>query len=72
MAPVSRDRKDHQRRVLEHQSKMAAERQVSGIAPPDPQLRIPLVGEVKQNEGARKPKRKKRASLPAQAKFKGI
>nr|WP_294518759.1 hypothetical protein [uncultured Rhodopila sp.] len=47
---------DHRRRILEHQEKVEAERR----APPasEPQLRIPLIGEVRRPEpAAAKPKR---------------
>jgi len=69
MAPISRNAKDHQRRVLEHQTRMAADRRAPDAGPVDPQMRIPLVGEVKRNDAAPQPKRKKRLDLPVQPKL---
>jgi hypothetical protein len=70
MASASRDDKGaHQRRVLEHQTRLAAERRAPDATPADPQLSIPLVGEVKRADDAPKTKRKKRARLPDQLKF---
>lgn len=39
--------KDHLRRMLEHQEKVEAEQQISNPKPADPQLRMPLIGEVR-------------------------
>jgi len=42
--------RDHRRRVLEHQERVAAEQREAGARPTDPQLRIPLIGEARRPE----------------------
>jgi hypothetical protein len=39
---------DHRRRILEHLEKMEAEKPAPEPAPSDPQLKIPLIGEVRR------------------------
>ncbi len=46
MAAISRSDRDHQRRVLDHQEKSAAAR-AAAQGKSDPQLKIPLIGEVR-------------------------
>ena len=73
MALVSRSAKaEHQRRVLEHQIRTAAERRAPDATQADPQLKIPLVGEVKRADDAQKTKRKKKVSLPGQLKLREL
>jgi hypothetical protein len=56
--------------VLEHQAKLAAERKTPEVAPSDPQLRIPLVGEVKRSDTGERPKRRRKDKMqPAQLKL---
>jgi hypothetical protein len=49
--------KDHLRRVLEHQEKIDAERQGCDRQHVDPQLKMPLIGEVRRPGAAPPPKR---------------
>jgi hypothetical protein len=58
MAALLRDA--HRRRVLEHQARMEADRNIP--APPDPQLKIRLIGEVKRTDESLQPKRARRRS----------
>jgi hypothetical protein len=65
MAALSRDA--HRRRVLEHQSKVAADRGKPVPTPPilsssDPQLKIRLIGEVKRTDETVAPQRGRRRS----------
>lgn len=69
MSAPERDPADHRRRVLAYQAKLAAERKPSEAAPPDLQLRIPLVGEVKRSDMSERPKRQ-RKNKPASAQLK--
>jgi hypothetical protein len=70
MAAPERDAAEHRRRVLEHQTKLAAERKTSDPAPSHSQLRIPLVGEVKRGAGAQPPKRRRKGKQdPAQPRL---
>jgi hypothetical protein len=66
MAALSRDA--HRRRVLEHQAKVEADRSTPVPASSDPQLKIPLIGEVRRNEEVAEPKRSpKRSRKQAQS-----
>jgi hypothetical protein len=69
MGASERDTTEHRRRVLEHQAKLAAERRTSEAAPSDPQLRIPLVGEVRRSDGAQAPKRRRKKPNADQLKL---
>jgi hypothetical protein len=55
---------DHRKRILDHQEKAAAE-QRNAVPPSDPQLKIPLIGEVRRPEPPpprlRRPRAKKLA-----------
>lgn len=44
--------KDHLRRMLEHQEKIEAEQRTSNPQPVDPQLTMPLIGEVRRLQPA--------------------
>jgi hypothetical protein len=50
----------HRRRVLEYQAKAATEQSAATPGPSEPQLKIPLIGEVKRSDGAPPPKRRRR------------
>jgi hypothetical protein len=55
---------DHRRRILEHQQRVAAEQQTPDATSSEPQLKMPLIGEVRRPEAPippkrRRPKRKK-------------
>jgi hypothetical protein len=71
MASGPQDPSDHRRRVLAHQMKLATggRPQTPGA---EPQLRIPLVGEVRRAEGSAKPKSKKRSVGRIQPKIDGL
>jgi hypothetical protein len=56
---AARSRDTHRRRVLEHQTKAATERSVAAPGPSDPQLKIPLIGEVKRTNDAPQPNRRR-------------
>jgi hypothetical protein len=60
---ASRDISEHRRRILAHQEKLAADQRTSEAS--DPQLRIPLIGEVRRPEPqAPKPRRAKTQKPP--------
>jgi hypothetical protein len=52
----------HRRRVLEYQTRLEAERRAAVAAASDPQLRIPLIGEVKRSDGTPQSKRGRQRS----------
>jgi hypothetical protein len=58
--------RDHRRRMLEHQERVAAEQRAAAARPTDPQLKIPLIGEVRRPEPAPPKRRRPRASKPVQ------
>jgi hypothetical protein len=55
--------------MLDHQAKLAAEQNAAGSPPPDPQLNIRLIGEVRRPAEPSPPKRKQRTKKPVQAKL---
>lgn len=57
MGALARDA--HRRRVLEYQAKASTEQTVPIPGPSDPQLKIPLIGEVKRSDGSTQPKRRR-------------
>jgi len=66
---VSEKSREHRMRVLQNQSKLAAERSVPAAQEPrDPQLRMPLIVEVKPggiaNQPPRRPRRKAAIDQP--------
>jgi hypothetical protein len=66
---ASREVRDHRRRILEFQEKLAAEQRVPASLPGDRQLRMPLIGEV---PGAKPPPpkhRRPRTKKPFQPKL---
>ncbi|WP_428490676.1 hypothetical protein [Rhodopila sp.] len=68
MAAISEAARDHRRRILEHQQQAEA-RGNTAAAPPDPQLKIPLIGEARRlAEPGAKPARS-RSKKPAQPKL---
>jgi hypothetical protein len=58
--------RDHRRRMLEHQERVAAEQRAAAARPMDPQLKIPLIGEVRRPEPSPPKRRRPRASKPVQ------
>ncbi|WP_428539746.1 hypothetical protein [Rhodopila sp.] len=68
VAAISQAARDHRRRIIEHQQQAEAQRKPTA-APPDPQLEIPLIGEVRSAaKPAAKPARA-RSKKPAQLKL---
>ena len=69
VAAISQAARDHRRRIIEHQQQAEAQRQPTA-APPDPQLEIPLIGEVRRAAAipTAKPARA-RSKKPAQPKL---
>jgi hypothetical protein len=66
---VSREVQDHRRRILDHQEKVAAQQRAPAPQSADPQLQIPLIGEVRRSD-ASPPKRKRpRLKKPIQPKL---
>jgi hypothetical protein len=53
---------DHRRRMLEHQERVEAERRSLAAQPSEPQLKIPLIGEVRRLEPS-PPKRRRPRSI---------
>jgi len=66
---ASRDGSDHRRRILEHQEKIAAERRASGAEPIEPQLKIPLIGEVRRPQPDTPKPRRPRTKKPVQPRL---
>jgi hypothetical protein len=62
----ARDTEDHRRRMLDHQERVHARREAANLQPSDPQLKIPLIGEVRRSEPAPPKRKRQRASKPAQ------
>jgi hypothetical protein len=62
---LSSKSREHRLRVLENQAKLAA-RDVAASGQRDPQMKMPLIVEVKAPEGARQRTRRARAKRPAQ------
>jgi hypothetical protein len=61
---------DHRRRILEHLEKMEAEKPAPEPAPSDPQLKIPLIGEVRRPPEVSPPKRRaRRTAKPSQPRL---
>jgi hypothetical protein len=58
--------RDHRRRVLEHQERVAAEQREAAAHPKDPQLRIPLIGEVRRPEPSPPKRRRPRMTRSVQ------
>ena len=58
--------RDHRRRVLEHQERVEAEQREAAARPKDPQLRIPLIGEVRRPEPSPPKRRRPRTSKTVQ------
>ena len=59
MAAISPDAREHRRRMLAHQQKIEAQQPSAGSPRPDPQLKIPLVGEVRRGAEVSAPKAKR-------------
>jgi hypothetical protein len=59
---VSQEVRDHRRRVLEHQEKIHAGQRHT--EPSDPQLTMPLIGEVRRPEPATPKRRRPRIKKP--------
>lgn len=58
--------RDHRRRVLEHQERVEAAQREAAARPKDPQLRIPLIGEVRRPEPSQPKRRRPRTSKSVQ------
>jgi hypothetical protein len=67
LAPVA---KDHLRRMLDHQEKIGTEPLVPA-PPPDRQLKMPLIGEVRPPEPAPPKRLRPRKKKPAQPRLEG-
>ena len=65
MAAISEAARGHRRRILEHQQQ-AEVRRNTAAAPPDPQLKIPLIGEVRRPADPTTKPARPRAKKPAQ------
>jgi hypothetical protein len=63
---------DHRRRMLAHQEKIAAERRLEAVKPIDPQLRIPLVGEVRKTDPGSARAGGRRTKKTVQLTIKGV
>jgi hypothetical protein len=61
---ASQGLRDHRRRVLEHQEKIDAGQRRQAAEPRDPQLTMPLIGEVRRPEPAPPKPRRPRIKKP--------
>jgi hypothetical protein len=57
---------DHRRRILDHQERVATEQRTADAKPLDPQLRIPLIGEVRRPEPTPPKRRRTKHKRPVQ------
>jgi hypothetical protein len=60
MAAITRQERDHRRLMLDHQEKTKVEQRGSGLQQPEPQLKMPLIGEVCRPPEVSPPKRSRR------------
>jgi len=63
---ASREVRDHRRRILDHQERMEATPRTPAAEAADPQLKIPLVGEVRRPKLSPPPRRRPRTKKPVQ------
>jgi hypothetical protein len=63
--------KDHRKRILDHQERVAAE-QRGPLQPSDPQMKIPLIGEVRLPEPARPKRARRRMKKPNQPQLRDV
>jgi hypothetical protein len=63
---LSSKSREHRLRVLENQAKLAARDVAASGQCGDPQMKMPLIVEVKTQEGARQRARRARAKRPTQ------
>lgn len=63
---ASREIRDHRRRILEHQEKIAAERRAQAAQSTEPQLTMRLIGEVRRPEPSPPKRRRPRTNKPVQ------
>jgi hypothetical protein len=63
---------DHRRRMLAHQEKTETERRLGAVTPIDPQLRMPLVAEVRNAEPTATKSVGRRTNKAIQLKIKGV
>ena len=66
MAASSRISRDHRQRILDHQEKIEAEQRAPLLPPSDPQLKIPLIGEVRRAEPSPPKRQRRRAKTHVQ------
>jgi hypothetical protein len=65
MASTARNISDHRKRILEHQEAQA-KREDAAQQPGDPQLKIPLIGEVRQPNPDPPKRARRRTKKPIQ------
>jgi hypothetical protein len=69
---LSSKSREHRLRVLENQAKLAAHDATASGQRGDPQMKMPLIVEVKAQEGPRQRVRRSRSKRPAQPEFGDI
>jgi hypothetical protein len=67
----ARDITDHRRRVLDHQEVQGKRREASS-QPAEPQLTIPLIGEVRRPDPAPPKRKRARMKKPNQPQFRDV
>lgn len=66
---LSSKSREHRLRVLENQARLAAARDAAAGQRGDPQIKMPLIVEVKAQEGAKQRIRRSRSKRPTQPEF---
>jgi hypothetical protein len=61
--------KDHRKRILDHQERVAAEQR---LQPSDPQMKIPLIGEVRLPDPTRPKRARRRVTKPNQPQLRDV
>ncbi len=71
MTSSARDISDHRRRVLDHQEVQRKQREATS-QPAEPQMKIPLIGEVRRPDPAPPKRKRPRAKKPNQPQFRDV
>jgi hypothetical protein len=62
--------KDHRKRILDHQERVAAKQR--DALPPDLQMKIPLIGEVRRPDPAPPKRARQRMKKPNQPQLRDV
>jgi hypothetical protein len=62
---------DHRKRILDHQERVAA-KQRDARRPSDPQMKMPLIGEVRRPDSVPPKRAQQRAKKPCQPQLRDV